>query len=268
MNLDFKIHYNKRLSRDYNRKLKRATSVWCMRLTNRRLAEKNLLIVTTEQHFYKLGTKMYVVGDEDIEFWQRYLQVFDEILVVGRVSYVDQEPKNAKISSGQCVTFAELPDFDGISGLVANSFNLIRIITSTISASQHVLLRVPGLLSYLTFIVLYFKRRTWSLEVVADPQEEARNANSLIAKVFASSLVALTCYMCKKGKSVSYVTREVLQKRYPSGQIENYSYSSLNIAIDQSQFEKRQDLIDSQPDELINPKLVLVGRMSKPFKGY
>ena len=231
------------------------------------MRKKNLLIVTTEQHFYKLGTTMYVVGDEDIDFWQRYLQVFDEILVVGRVSNVEHESENAKISSGNSVTFAELPDFDGISGLVLNVIKLIGIISSKTSASQHVLLRVPGLLSYLTFLILYFKRRTWSLEVVADPKEEASNANSLISKLFSSRLAALTRYMCKKAKSVSYVTREVLQNRYPSGQSDNYSYSSLNISIDPKQFDERQDLIDEQPDELITPKLVLVGRMSKPFKG-
>ncbi|WP_436514894.1 glycosyltransferase [Ekhidna sp. To15] len=231
------------------------------------MTKQNTLIVTTEQHFQKVGNIIYVVGDEDIDFWQRYLKVFDEILVIGRVSCTTSKPPKSKISSGLGVRFLELTEFDGISGLIFNSINLIKVISENVSGSPYVLLRVPGLLSYLTFLILFFKRKKWTMEVVADPQEEASNADNWLARLFASVIVTMTRYMCKRASSVSYVTREVLQRRYPSNSSQNYFYSSLNITIDPKHFKNRKELIESQPDILTSPKLVLVGRMSKPFKG-
>ncbi len=228
-----------------------------------------ILTLTTEQRFYKNGNKVYVIGDEDYSFWKRYLNVFDTVFVIGRLVEVANVPPKSKVSSGDRVNFIGLQDYQGLGGIIRDLTKVFFKIKSTINASNHstYLLRIPGLIGYLTWLILFSKRKNYAIELVADPYEESSSAGNIVSKVLAPLIVLITKFICKNASEVSYVTQEVLQKKYPSRSKVNYSYSSLDLKIDHKRFNAYSETLNEKPNYLNRPKLILIGRMNKPFKG-
>ena len=174
------------------------------------------------------------------EFWQRYLNVFDEVTVVARVQVLNSIDKNVYTrADGRGVHFVELPFVRGTMGYVRNYFKLKKIMKNIINDEACAIFRLPSLPTFMLLDEFKRTKRPYAIEVIVDP-EDAYKTNAVAQWLLTRKLKK----ECLKANGVSYVTKFFLEKKYPSksileGESREYfdSYYS-SIKLDDSFFGK------------------------------
>jgi glycosyltransferase involved in cell wall biosynthesis len=207
------------------------------------------LLVSTEHHFWRDREGLVVPAPPavvDYNFWRRYLEVFSEVVVLARVGpRVLREEATSMRADGPGVTFLPLPDYAGPWGYLRSLRSLSLGIREGVSACGAYILRVPGSVGSATWREIRREGKPFALEVVADPWDllAPEAATSWARPVARYRWVRDLREMCRESCAISYVTREALQKRYPSGPrtwTTHVSSVELDNAIaDQLQIEER-----------------------------
>ena len=200
------------------------------------------VLVVLENHFIK--DKNNIIWCDrvvDYNFLQRYLNVFDEVIVSGRCQRTTDIVKNKLLVSGENIEFVELPDFKGIKGLIINLLEIKKILRGVISQVDCIIYRAPTHLSLFTYKEVLKQKKPLALEfmMAADKMVEGNNLINKIIKM-------ITQNMCMKVNGVAYVTEEILQKDYPCraikyGENKKYftgSYSTIDL-IDEDFFDQK-----------------------------
>lgn len=224
------------------------------------------IVFVTEARFIK-DKHGNIYGDTSFNkiLWDRYLAVFSHVYIMARVKY-DEEfiGKESNLSSAEKVTFIELPYFVGPFQYLKVKSKLTTLITEKIETLEaKYLCRVPGNISNLVIKNLINKNIHYGVEVVGDPWE-----------VFAPGTIKhpLRSYLRWKGyfdlkfnvqkaKAVLYVTKETLQKRYPSGK-GVFSTNASNVKIKDEYIAKypKQHLFKEEY------KLLSIGSLEQMYK--
>ena len=193
------------------------------------------LIFVTEARFTK-DKNGDIFGDTSFnqDLWKRYLSVFNHVYIMARVQFDEKFiGNNANLSSGKNVTFIELPYFIGPLQYLKVKSKLNKVIKKNVDAlDAKYICRVPGTIGNVVIKYLLKNNIPYGVEVVGDPWD-----------VFAPGTIKhpLRMYFRWKGyfdlkknvknaAAVLYVTKEVLQKRYPVNQIA-FKTSASNVKI-------------------------------------
>lgn len=145
-------------------------------------------------------------------FFERYLQVFDSLVVASRVKHADYaEVEGFLRCDGPGVTVAELPDMHGMADYLKKLVPFLAAARKSVDGADCALVRVPSVPA--SAVLRYVRRRglPCALEVVVDP-EDAYAANPPASRFFSRLLKK----QCRQADGVSYVTRDFLQQKYPS----------------------------------------------------
>ena len=145
-------------------------------------------------------------------FFERYLQVFESIVVVSRVKHVGQDEVAGFLRcDGPGMTVAELPDMHGTADYVRKLLPFLIGARASVRDVDCAVVRLPSVPASIVLGAVRRKGLHYALEVVVDP-ETAYAGNRLASRFFASLLRK----QCREADGVSYVTRDYLQSRYPS----------------------------------------------------
>jgi glycosyltransferase involved in cell wall biosynthesis len=162
--------------------------------------------------------RIWTPGPHDSAFWQRYLEVFSEVRVVARVRDVPEGGAARQSADGPGISFAAVPHFIGPRQYLLRRGAVGRAIRAAVRDPRAgaVLLRVPGTLSNVAFQNL--AGRSYALEVVGDPADlHARGVSRHpLRAVFQQMYTREMQAQCRSASVVAYVTRESLQRRYPT----------------------------------------------------
>jgi len=232
------------------------------------------VMVATEHRFYRTPNgKVYsATHGRQYSFWERYLSVFDEVLVVARVKLVKMIPKFLKRADGTAVKFYPLPDFTGLTGILKTLPRLWKCMQQIAKEKEAFILRVPGAIGTLLYWVVKKEGKPFAVEVVGDPWgvfapgSYHSIARTLIRWLSAHCLKA----QCKEAVAAAYVTKDALQRRYPPGGWSTY-YSSVDLPSeafisDKALAERLAKLIEK--GSLNSPKcLISVGTLAQLYKG-
>jgi glycosyltransferase involved in cell wall biosynthesis len=233
------------------------------------------LFITTEQHFYRLPNgHILVKGVEDASFFQRYLDEFEEVIIVGRVQEVSSTDSAFRRVNKEGILFFPLKDFVGISGLFKNMLSILKrlnaLVRKTNKQDSTFILRTPGIIADLVWLSLTARKLYYGVEVVSDPfdmygkKSVGVSFSSLFQKIGAFN----TKKQCEHALTSAYVTKEALQRRYPPGNKYTYSYTSLNL--DERAFNFFPTVLEKAQaiSEKLNPiRLIFVGTLGRPYKG-
>jgi glycosyltransferase involved in cell wall biosynthesis len=189
----------------------------------------------------------------DYTFWCRYLEVFDEVVVfgrVGKIGEVNPETMPPK-SSGPGVTFFPLPDFLGAWQYLKAHRKLSAMAKQILTGSDACVLRVPSYLSTMLWRELMKTQRPYAVEVVGDPWQafSPGTSNSYLRPILRRKWSREMRLQCRQAAVAAYVTQRELQKRYsPSGWSTHYSSIELpeEPIVDQSAVDKRIERIDAK----------------------
>lgn len=165
------------------------------------------------------------------EFFSRYLDVFEEILVLTRVGQLSEVPAGVKPSDGPGITFIGVPLFTGVFDLIKFLPRIRRILQQTIPQCQAYFLRLPSLLSDLAWKEFRRLSLPFAVEVVGDPADSLQAGSvrhplrPLIRFLSIRSLRA----QCAEAYATAYVTKRTLQERYPPNK---HAFSTHYSSID------------------------------------
>jgi glycosyltransferase involved in cell wall biosynthesis len=224
------------------------------------------VIVVTEAHFQQDSNgRIYSdTGGRGYDFWTRYLDVFDSVNVVARVS--PQSGTGAALVEGPQVKVTPLIGYHGPVQYFRYRRQLQKQIRSAYAREMACIARVPGILSTLLINEAHRNRRPYGLEVVGDPHD-AFSPGAIqhpLRSFFRQRLTAQMQRQCAEACAVAYVTKQHLQKGYPAASgafTTNYS----SVELPDSAFVAAPRLI-SRP--LRNATLIQVGTLSQLYKGH
>lgn len=218
------------------------------------------LYFVTEGRFTKVDGKYYTEGSFTDKMWERYLSVFDDVVIVARVKSSDNvDLENKFRSDGPRISFLELPYYLGPSQYFKQRKKIIQIMNDTFSPGNAYIFRVPGTLGDLAADVLTKKGITYGVEVVGDPYD-VFNGKGIKQKFLQKMGVRGLKKTVARASAALYVTKSALQKRYPVAQ-GVFNTNASNVILDDNLIIKNTTY--SFPRSI---RLLSVGMLSQMYK--
>lgn len=224
------------------------------------------LVFVTEARFTK-GLNGNVYGDSSFNYklWERYLQLFSEVIVLARVNYNKcYNGNNTQLSSGSKVSFIELPYYIGPLQYLKQKKRLKTKIKQSVESNDAVFIcRVPGTIGNIAAHYLNKKKITYGVEVVGDPWDVfAKGSVSHPMRIFFrwKGLIQLKKNVINASAAL-YVTSKTLQERYP--------VSNCAFQISASDVILKDDLIAVLPKKHVKKKqytIISVGSLEQMYK--
>ena len=179
------------------------------------------VLVALEHHFRRgPGGRIYAPGPTNYAFWQRYLEDFEEVVVLARVGEGGEALAPEARADGPGVTFWPLPDYLGPWQYLRRLPALKARVRKAVRACDAYILRVPGLVGRLAWLEIKRQRRPYAVEVVGDPWDVFAPGSGfgLFRPLFRCVATRNLRALCRNASAAAYVTREALQRRYPPGE--------------------------------------------------
>ncbi|MGB3203540.1 MAG: hypothetical protein WBB28_00985 [Crinalium sp.] len=130
------------------------------------------VVVTVEHHFARTPDgKVWTQTIYSYSFWLRYLDVFDQVCVVGRVQDVPTAKEDWKRVDGDKIYFSGIPDYLGPWQYLLKASQVQQAAINAIGAADAVIFRVPSQLATCIEPVLRSQGHPYAVEVVADPYD-------------------------------------------------------------------------------------------------
>ena len=189
------------------------------------------LFFVTEGRFTKVDGKYYTEGSFTDKMWERYLSVFDDVVIVARVKSTNQGDLENKLrSNGPHISFLELPYYLGPFQYFKQRKKIIQIMNESFHSGSAYIFRVPGTLGDLAADVLGKKGISYGVEVVGDPYD-VFNGKGIKQKLLQKMGVRGLKKTVKGASAALYVTKSALQARYPVAK-DVFNTNASNVILD------------------------------------
>lgn len=194
----------------------------------------------------------------DYTIWERYLQVFESIIVCTRIRNVDKS--NLSISSGPGVRFEPVSAYRNIKDIVFNLPKIMKQLLTAINVADTVIIRLPSVLGWIGFFLAKMKRKSILIELVGCPKDAYSNLG-WFGKIVAPLAAALTRFQIKNVGFSIYVTRNYLQGKYPC--------NGTTAAISNVQLKDTEKEFTYTATDFDKPlKIGSVGQIDLKYKGF
>lgn len=185
------------------------------------------LVFAHDHIFYENNNLYYSNGGLSKEVLRRYTDVFTNVNIVSRQELLDKIDDNLTLATYKNINFIKVPDFKSIK-MLRNLYKAENIIKKEVINADFLIARLPSMIGNIA--IKYAKKysKPYLVEVVGCSWDAHWNYN------FKGKIIALSSYI-KQKRSVKnseyaiYVTKEFLQKRYPS---KGVSVNCSNVLID------------------------------------
>ncbi|MGZ9583864.1 glycosyltransferase family 4 protein [Paenibacillus marinisediminis] len=199
-------------------------------------------LVAVETRFYRASDgSVWTEAQNGASFWERYLQVFDEIVVLARVKSVSSVPEKWIRADSEKVQFHDLPYYIGPWQYARVRSRLVRETKLAITTCDCAILRVPGTIGTIAWKELKKQRKRYSLEVCSDAWEAL--APGTVKSVVRPWIRLMSTWelkrQCRQAFGVSYVTERTLQRRYPA-RIDAVTSHYSSIEMDDGMYRARK----------------------------
>jgi glycosyltransferase involved in cell wall biosynthesis len=232
------------------------------------------VLISVEQR-YQRGPNQHVYADGPSKYamWTSYLKVFDEVMVLARVGVTGKYCAEETRADGPFVSFHSLPDYRGPWQYLRHLPELTARARHCIEQCDAYILRVPGLVGRLVWKEIKKLGRPYALEVMGDPwdalgpQSVRTPFRPILRRIAVRDLRA----MCQEAIAVHYVTKQSLQRRYPSAN-GAYAVGFSDAVVDApfasaSHLDERFARMESSGPGGRPVRLGFVGSLAQRYKG-
>ena len=209
--------------------------------------------------------KYYSSGQFPYRIWRRYLEIFDELVVVGRLRPLrsGETVQSLDLSSGPGVSFVEVPSLSDPCSLIFRRQEVAARIRTAMQTCDAVIIRTSAIGQLAAGIGMQLKK-PWAVEVVGCAFDSLWNYGNWQGKLYAPLAATMNRRMIGKAPFAIYVTQRFLQHRYPCP---GYSVGCSDV-----QLEKRDEKLLTQRlkrMEGVVPvfKIGLIGSLVHSHKG-
>ncbi len=209
--------------------------------------------------------RVWTQGPNDSDFFKRYLQIFDEVNVISRVSDVGSLNGEWRRVDDKRISVFGTPMYVGPLQYLKVRKQVNKALFNAIAEDDAVILRSPDIQCVTVARNMRRKERPFGLEVIGDPYGSF--APGAITHPLRPIFRHLNTYqlksLCQQAVAVTYVTESALQERYPPA-VNAFAthYSSIRMGDD-----AYEDVPIRNYSKGFPLKLVFVGGFSQIYKG-
>lgn len=178
------------------------------------------LLVIQEQHFVRMPNgEVWVDEQSDSKFWERYLDVFEEVVVCARFKhYAEYKTEKLMLSDHENVSFVELPNTRGVGSLIKKMPQVTIIMRKAMNDCDRIIFRAPSPISMVAYPLARISRKPFAAEMMNNPYTHfsPKAMHNFYQPLLRKFIVGQTKSLCKHANGVSYVTERILQEMYPS----------------------------------------------------
>ena len=215
---------------------------------------------------YSDGQKMYSTGFP-YELWERYLGVFEALVVCTRKRQEKNQKAKYKVSSGPRVSFKLNEAYQGPIQLITAHSKITKPIREVVAEIDCAIIRLPSVIGLLAVKECIRQNKPWAVEVVACPWDSYWNYGNIKGKIFAPYMYTMTRKYIKKAPYAIYVSKKFLPERYPCMGYTAYATDTVMSYVAEDVLLKRQN-----NNALLNKEkaitLGLIGSLAVGFKGH
>ena len=186
-----------------------------------------LLFVHDHRFYCDESGAVLTSGSLPAPVWDRYLEHFTALRVMGRDGGLAPAGSNFALSSRSGVTF------DLISGvsydrLIRGSNGIRERVRSAVAACDAAIVRLPSELGFITAAECRRTGKPYAVEMVGCAWDAMRNHGSRSARLYAPLFFLRTRRALRRAPSTLYVTTRWLQQRYPT---DGKAYAASDVEI-------------------------------------
>lgn len=174
-----------------------------------------VLIATDAHIFHYSGDDTYWTDKiYGYAFWQRYLDVYDEVRIVARVKSINSLNDKLIRVDGPHIEIYGIPFFQGPKQLAIKFFKIQKQLNGAYRNCSVAIYRMPSQTAQMAY---WHKPKSMPFggEIVYDPWNDVHNKKAQHRLINLAISTQLQKF-CKKANGVSYVTKDAIQKHYPS----------------------------------------------------
>lgn len=206
-------------------------------------------------------------GAQRKNLFERYLQVFSEVIVVARVyKNHEYEINSDEIVNSDNIEVYSLPYYLGPLHYLYKMHSVKKVISKIILPGNAYILRLPGNIGNLAASLLQKKNIPYGVEIVGDPYEvfSKNGIKHPLKKYFQSKLTKALKSNVIKSSANLYVTNYNLQNRYPS-QIGVFNIGVSDVKIKREEILKSPKKFYFDNDKTV--KIISIGSLDQMYKG-
>ena len=230
----------------------------------------NVLVALEYRFLQDRNGVVYADNHYGYEFWQRYLKVFDGVVVLGRARLPEKAAPGWMPVAGHGVCFCAVPDFQGPLRYFRVRRQVKESVRLAVEGAQCFILRVPGTLGGLVERQLRRRALPYSVEVVGNPWDSLASGGvrSMLRPLARRRYDADLRRQCQNACAAAYVTAETLQERYPPGQdVFATHYSSVELPAEVFPDPAADRTRSEGERENACLRLIFVGSLAQLYKG-
>ncbi|MDG0826068.1 glycosyltransferase [Staphylococcus equorum] len=221
------------------------------------------LLWAHDHKFFYYDEKYYSKVQFSSDFWERYLDVFEEINVISRLYKFENEDIDNlnyfNISSKKNVNFHSLNYSNNALNFIKDH-KFLKKVKCLVSQNDKIIVRMPSTIGLIVGREALKQKKALAVELVGDPWEAYTSLNSFKGNIYAPIIYMYTKLIVKNAIQVLYVTERKLQNRYPNKGVNNVNASNVNIEVTIGR-EIRKEFTEKE-----NYKIGLIGFLSE-YKG-
>lgn len=204
----------------------------------------------------KCGNNYYSIGFS-YKIWERYLNIFETMIINSRVKEVNQFKENNQ-SNGTRVIFEPITEYKTPKSLIRNHKNIIKKLTYSIKKSDGILIRLPSVLGFMAANICMKLNKPYIVEVVGAAFDAYWYHGSIFGKFLSFPMELSQKKAVKNASAAIYVTKNYLSNKYPCKGKEFKGISNIQSI---SNYNKNLDLNSSI-------KIGLIGSTFVDYKGH
>lgn len=237
------------------------------------------VLVTSENRFVRdSANQVWTPSQFPYDFWTRYLDAFDQVTVLARIQDLSQAPQGFARSCGPNVEFHAVPTYLGPWQYLLKTFAIGRHVREAVKLADAAIIRSPSILAGRVREACLEQGKIFGVEVVGDPAQVFTSGaidhplRAFFRWRFVSSLKA----DIRNAKAVAYVTRRVLQGKYPPPRLamdldthamaepEHGTSWYSNVVLNESDFVPTSRALAPARESY---RVITVGSLEQPYKG-
>jgi glycosyltransferase involved in cell wall biosynthesis len=222
------------------------------------------ILLTSEARFERApdGT-VWASAPSRGAIWSRYLDVFSSVTLVARIFDVREPSPGYVQASTPGLAFCPLPPYSGVHGFVRHGRSVQAAVADAVRTCPAVVVRSPSPVAYLAARCTLDMGRPYGAQIVGDPDQVfSRGGFRHPFRVpLRYTVTAAQRYVARHAAAVMFVTRHVLQRKYPA---RGHVFSGSDVALDDGAFVAARSFEWDQSKPFT---LVTVAALDQPYKG-
>ena len=215
-----------------------------------------------DHKIYQEGDSLLSRGGLSPLIFNEYRDMFDSFTICSRS--LESPPTNHVVLSPKGVNHIVFPDVLGKD--LFQFWKAYKIVKLSLQDQPYIIARLPSIAG---LFACWFSRKSKTklmIEVAGCSFDSYWHYGNLKGKLLAPIMYLAVRYFVSRGNNVTYVTKEFLQKRYPTKANNILSISDATIHIDEEVIIKRVNRLEISP--LNHIKLGMIGNYEVSYKGY